>query len=660
MEKNFKYIVLLIGSTLFFTTCLSDLELNPKDYIYPNNYYQDSAQIATALVGCYDALAGGGCYAGDVNGFFGNWNVVDGLYNAAAGTGPKVYNYTSGYTYVYTMWTACYDGIQRCCQLLKYIDQAACSDGVRELIRGEAMALRAFWYLTLVQNWGAVPLVKDATEDVNKSYFPQTPESEIYDWIIEELTQAETKVKDIVHFGHAGRLTKSAVQALLARACLAKAGFPCYDASKYADAYRWAKKVIDSGLHELNDNYSQVFINPIQDKYDIKESIWEIELYHKVKADSYTEYKPSMYTIMAVNQSNASFPRSSTTYKIRKHLFDMYETEAGKIGQAKLGSPDNRRNWAIGPYTYATIAKNNLLPDLTLSMSYFETATTDNDIYSRFPNKFNRQYEKTSLDQIFQSNTSGNVIMIRYSDVLLMAAEASNEINGPTEEAIGWVNYIRQRGYGNLSGGSHIDHIEVTGEGKGYAAGQVYVTVGDAVSSSTTTTTSNIVKAIVYNTGEVRGTPVVAPATVNASGSISEIQLWDRGDMFTSAPAVTIRSLDGKGSGATARAIIGKIFDHKLTSEMISSKEVFRKTIQDERQRELCFEGWRRLDLKRWGIYEEVMRETYSEGLNSTLSSSNMDYVTLAGKNMNSAYNYLPIPALEMQVNKALIQNQGW
>lgn len=660
MRRIFKNIVVLWGVCLFLTSCFSELDLNPKDSFYPENYYQDSTQITTALVGCYDALTGGGCYTGSVNGFLGNWNVVDGLYNAAAGTGPKVYNYTSGYTYVYTMWAACYDGIQRCCQLLKYIDKAACSKETRDIVRGEAMTLRAFWYLTLVQNWGPVPLITSATEDVNKSYFPQSTEAEIYDWIINELTQAEPMVKDIPFYGHSGRITKSSVRALAARACLAKAGYPCHDASKYAEAYAWARKVIDSGLHELNKNYAQVFINPIQDLYDIKESIWEIEAYHKAKADSYTEYINSMYVTMGGNQSNSSFPRTSTTYKVRRHLFDLYKTEVGNATGAKLGSPDCRRNWAIGPYTYSTIAKNNLLSALTLSMTYFGTATTDVDIYSRDPNKFNRQYEKTSLDQIFQSNSSGNTIMIRYSDVLLMAAEASNEVNGPTQEAIGWVNYVRQRGYGNLSGGSHIDHINVINGGKGYSVGKVYVTVGDVISSTTTTTTSDVVKAIVYNTGYVKGTPVVAPATVASDGSISEIQLWDRGDMFTAVPTVTIQSLDGKGSGATAVAVIGKTFDHTLPSEAMATKDAFRKTIQDERQRELCFEGWRRLDLKRWGIYEEVMRETYSEGLNSTLASGTMDNVTLAGKNMSSSYNYLPIPALEMQVNKALVQNTGW
>ncbi|MGV8094166.1 MAG: RagB/SusD family nutrient uptake outer membrane protein [Mangrovibacterium sp.] len=659
MKNIFNHTVVIVLG-LSMTACFSELELSPKDYLYPDNYYQDSAQIATALVGCYDALTGGNCYSGSVDGFLGNWNVVDGLYNAAAGTGPKVYNYTSSYPQVNTMWTGCYDGIQRCCQLLKYIDQANASDAVRNVIRGEAMTLRAFWYLTLVQNWGPVPLITDATEDVNKSYFPQSTEEEIYDWIINELTQAESMVKDITAYGHSGRINKSAVRALAARACLAKAGYPCYDTSKYAEAYAWAKKVINSGLHELNKSYAQVFINPIQDLYDIKESIWEIELYHKAKADSYTEYYPSMYVTMAVTQSNASFPRSSTTYKVRKHLFDMYETEAGKAGGAKLGSPDCRRNWAIGPYAYATIASNNLLSTLTLSMSYFETATTDVDIYSRFPNKFNRQYEKTTLDQIFQSNTAGNIILVRYSDVLLMAAEASNEVNGPTAEAIGWINYVRQRGYGNLSGGSRIDHIEVTNGGAGYSAGQVYVTVGNSTSSSTTTTTSNVVKAVVYNTGDVKGAPVVAPATVAANGTISEIQLWDRGDMFTTVPTVTIQSLDKKGSGATAIAVLGKTFDHILTAGATATKDAFRKTIQDERQRELCFEGQRRLDLKRWGIYVDVMRETYSEGLNSTLVTTTMDYVTLAGKNIGDSYNYLPIPAMEMQVNKALVQNPGW
>jgi hypothetical protein len=59
------------------------------------------------------------------------------------------------------------------------------------------------------------------------------------------------------------------------------AGAPIKDATRYAEASKWAKMVIDDAEagHSLNPSYSQIFINLAADKYDIKESIWEVEFY---------------------------------------------------------------------------------------------------------------------------------------------------------------------------------------------------------------------------------------------------------------------------------------------------------------------------------------------------------------------------------------------
>jgi hypothetical protein len=512
----------------------------------------------------------------------------------------------------------------------------------------------------LAQNWGAVPLLKEPTTSVNDTYVHQTPESEIYDFILAELTEAETMVNDITVYNHAGRATKSAVRGLAARACLFKAGFPCYDKSKYQEAYNWAKKVIDSGIHELNENFAQVFINPVQDLYDIRESIWEIELYTENKSEIIKDYAPSLSSTLGVPQSNTTVAYSvSCVYKIHKKLFNLYEPD----GEAALGSKDNRRNWAIGPYTYSVSAINNkVIPNVqTLQMTYLANATSDVNIYNRYPNKFNRQYSLIPVADSYQSNTGANTLMLRYSDILLMAAEASNEINnGPTAEAIDWVNQVRKRAYGNMSGGSRIDHIEVTNAGTGYANGQVYVRIGDAKSSATTITTSETAAAKLYTTGHVRGAPTVAPATVTGGG-ISEIQLWDRGDSYTVTPEVAILSANGNGSGATARAVMGKIFDHTLPASAVASKESFLQTIKDERARELCFEGWRRLDLKRWHDLVEALKNVGSDGQNATgLTADVIRYISIGGTNVSDPYYFLPIPAGELSLNRYLVQNAGW
>lgn len=80
------------------------------------------------------------------------------------------------------------------------------------------------------------------------------------------------------------------MRGILARVCLYMAGEPVNDITKYKDARYWCKKVMEDTefKHELNPDYRQVFINLAQDKYDTKESIWEVEFWGNL-SDAYGE-----------------------------------------------------------------------------------------------------------------------------------------------------------------------------------------------------------------------------------------------------------------------------------------------------------------------------------------------------------------------------------
>ena len=170
MNKVIKSI--LFGIAFFpLTGCLSNLDLHPIDSDTPNTFFKDSAACAKVLVGCYDALSvpGGGLFDGSMNSQFVIWNVTDEMYNAAAGTGPKVYSYTSGYAPNATMYKNLYAAIQRCCQFLHYLPDAKMTTETKLAMEGEVQFIRAFCYFNLVQNYGRVPLVTEASSDVNST-----------------------------------------------------------------------------------------------------------------------------------------------------------------------------------------------------------------------------------------------------------------------------------------------------------------------------------------------------------------------------------------------------------------------------------------------------------------------------------------------------------
>jgi hypothetical protein len=88
------------------------------------------------------------------------------------------------------------------------------------------------------------------------------------------------------------------------------------------------------------------------------------------------------------------------------------------------------------------------------------------------------------------------------------------------------------------------------------------------------------------------------------------------------------------------------------------SKDAFRKAIQDERARELCFEGLRKGDLIRWGIFVDAMKQTAEDfGAHAPASYA---YAQTAAENVSAKHVLFPKPALELSLNKLLKQNPGW
>jgi starch-binding outer membrane protein, SusD/RagB family len=530
---------------------------------------------------------------------------------------PRIYNYTPNEPLVMGIWSACYTGIQRANVLIANINKPVMDESHRKYIKGEAKFLRAFFYFVLVQNWGAVPLRKEPTPSVTDVNIPRTPANEIYDFIISEMTEAEGLCAPVTSFTNNERISQQTVQGILARVCLFKAGFPNNDVSKYAEASKWAKKVIDGGQNQLNPSYAQVFINMVQDLYDVKESMWEIGYYTTGTGDTYIEYGPGLGVLLGVTTTVVATGAVTGAYRIHQHLYNLYEKDPYlKDPLIPDKSFDLRRDYAIAPFKW------NPSPP---TKSYYTAA----QIYDRQPNKFDRTYELRTNK--FQSNTSTNYPMLRYSDVLLMYAEAENEVNGPTQAVIDAVNAVRRRGYGKLLNGEGVKLIALGAQGTGYTSAPTVTITGGGGSGATAT------------------------ATVSG-GKITAIDLTNRGTFYTSVPTITITG--GGGTGGTATATLTKVTDADLLPAAYADKAAFRQTIQDERARELCFEGWRRLDLIRWNILVPTLRQMTVEANAST--STYKPLAAIPGNNVSELHNYMPIPTNEMSLNKAIVQNPGW
>jgi hypothetical protein len=263
------------------TSCKKFLDTKPTDFYTPDNYYATEAQLQQALNGVYGDLMRPELYA-QVIPFNFTTTTDEVLSNRTADGDARGlrYNYDASQVYVGNLWKFSYIGIANLNSLLENINKPTMDSTKRNIIKGQALFLRGFLYFTLTSNYGDLPLILRPLA-INETTIPATPQKDVYAQIEKDMKEAEVLLKDYTaaKLGYNELATVSAVQAMLARVYIYWAGYPLNDVSKYQDVLTYTNKVVNSGLHALNPDYRQIFINLSKDQYDVRENIWEIGSY---------------------------------------------------------------------------------------------------------------------------------------------------------------------------------------------------------------------------------------------------------------------------------------------------------------------------------------------------------------------------------------------
>lgn len=423
--KRFVYILIAFLPAF---SC-SKLNQKPQDFISPDDFYSSIDEAESALLGVYGTLSETALYANYMQGRMGlsadlgydsytiDWNTV--AYNTITSSDAKITSY----------WKALYKGIGRANMLLekiKYLDPG----DERDRIEGEAEFLRAYYYFMLVLRFGDVPLVLEPVNstDASSVQIHKTPKKDVYNRIVTDMLDAADKVKTADEVESGGRVNQSAVYGILARVGLNMAGYPCLEEDMYHNVKLWAKWVIDCDMHSLNPSYPQIFINYMQDIYDIKESIFEVEFWGN-NENEYTTTAGKVGVLNGIRFINEDLAPtvgfSVGTIRTTSSYFEMFEDE------------DLRRDWTIAPY----YLNSNTGTKVNWSGS---------QIWNRFCGKYRREYELTDVKSLNYNST--NFPILRYADVLLMYCEAvacdPSSTSEEIAESFGYLNQIRRRGFG--------------------------------------------------------------------------------------------------------------------------------------------------------------------------------------------------------------------
>ncbi|MDX1641676.1 MAG: RagB/SusD family nutrient uptake outer membrane protein [Balneolaceae bacterium] len=302
-------------------------------------------------------------------------------------------------------WNALYEGIKRANVVLERVEPIQMDEQLKNRYLAEASFLRALYYFDLVRAWGGVPMVTSL--DVSFE-LPRSSAEEIYDLIEQDLMFAIDNLPRKSEYGpnSLGRATRGAAQALLAKVYLFQQNF--------TGAEEYALEVINSGEYGLEQNFYHA--NGPEGEHGI-ESVFEIGAVATAGANNGGNQYANTQGVRGTPNRGWGFNRPSV---------DLREA---------FGENDPRRD--------ATIIE---LGEVIDGIEILGDGTTPDEYVD--DNGF--QQIESYNEKVWIPGTSTNTQfghnrrLIRYADVLLVAAEALNENNKPGE-ALTYLNQVRER-----------------------------------------------------------------------------------------------------------------------------------------------------------------------------------------------------------------------
>lgn len=306
-------------------------------------------------------------------------------------------------------WNALYEGIKRTNVVIEKVPAINMDAATKANYIGQACYLRGLFYFDLLRAWGGVPLVLNTTPPLTLA---RSTEEEVYTVIINDLLFAADNLPSQTELvaSDYGRATKGAANALLARVYLFKGDF--------VNTEKYALKVINSGEYQLDPSFSHTF--SILGQYN-KESIFEIGALGKDGQENGGDQYANNQGVRGTPNRGWGFNRPSVD------LLNQFEPNDPRKDETVI---------FLGEVLDGvTILGDGSTPDVTYADPPANTIIKEIECYN----------QKVWIPGTGTAEQWGhNRRLIRYSDVLLMAAEALNE-NNKSSEALPYLNAVRAR-----------------------------------------------------------------------------------------------------------------------------------------------------------------------------------------------------------------------
>ncbi len=404
--KNYTIAIIFLG--VLSTSCGEDfLDKTDPTNLVASTFYQSETQILQAVNGVYGQLQP---YTGS------QWQYAEFLTDNTTlhfnvgnrGQGPALealefWQYNAATPNIAGLYNSIYGALVNINTTLQKLPASNAGEDIKTRSEGEIKFIRAYYYFQLVQYFGDVIIITDPINEPSQAFeYERQPAETVYQLIFQDLNFAVTALPTSYTGNDIGRVTKGAALALLGKVHLTR--------KEYSEAINALNQVLPLG-YELLPNYGDIF-DPQNKNHT--ESIFDTQF----QGDNlFGEHSNFIYTFAPRESGGA--------------VIDFPGQEGGGWNTPTLD--------IINSYEAGDLRK-----EVSLKEGYTNLEGTWVPV--PFINKYNHPHSIRGV-------TNDNWPVIRYSDVLLMLAEAMNEQSGPTGEALGYLNEIRQRaGLGQISG----------------------------------------------------------------------------------------------------------------------------------------------------------------------------------------------------------------
>jgi len=449
-NKSNHLVKVALGIGLVFAAGSCKKYLDPEaQSSFPATYVFSNVQNAQkALFAAYSQMEGDNGYGIRVSMYYPYDNdEMIGMHQTGDGDRGDIAHFTlnAGNGQLYNPWVQMYRGIEYANNVIYYVPRMdlytkGTAQQIAELQRltGEALTLRAQYYLELIRNWGDVPAQYQPSAFENTSIQPvKVDRDSIYDHLLNDLLQAENMVPwrtDVANLGDAPseRITKGAVKGLRARIALYRGGY---------------------SLRRASSKYGQVMARP--DDYLTYYKIAQSECSDLMGRRDENTLNPSFLGVF-----KGTLLAHTIDNQYGEIMFEVGMTGGGGTNDSKLGYYDGNKVNGAGNAAIGALANYFYLFDSTdtrrdVTCAPYDVGKDLNTLTGRtlttlVSGKFRKDWMSNPSQMTTTAQYNGiDWPILRFSDVLLMFAEADNEINhAPSAAAKAAFEEVRKRGYG--------------------------------------------------------------------------------------------------------------------------------------------------------------------------------------------------------------------